>query len=126
MCRVDGAEQFEVWQQSTPTARKEHTCCECGRPIHVGETYHRGRGMYESKWFAVAWCRHCDAASAWLRRECGGYLTEGLLEELVEHWEEDTAFRSVWLARAIAGMRQKWHGGRMPVPSEPPLVVSHA
>lgn len=124
MCRAEDAEPWKIFQHTTPTARKAHTCVECGRTIQSGEQYHRGRGvLYGGPWESYAWCRHCDAAARWLSRECGGYLFEEVLTELVEHWNEDTAFRSVWLARSIAGMRRKWCDGRTPVPGEPPVLA---
>lgn len=122
MCRVEEAEPWTVWARTKPVARKEHICCECGRTIRAGEPYNRGTGLFDARWSSFAWCRHCEAAGVWMQRTCGGYLAEGLLEELDEHWYEDTAFRSVWLARAIAGMRRMWCGGRMSVPGEPPVL----
>lgn len=126
MCRVDEAEPWAVYDQTNPVARKDHTCCECQRTIRAGERYHYGRGLLDGNWFSFSWCRHCDAAGEWMNRECNGYMVEGLLEELVEHWSEDELFRSPWLARAIAGMRQKWLDGRMPVPGPPPVLAVSA
>lgn len=128
MCRVEYADSdpWTLLSEMEPQARKEHLCCECGRAIRVGEQYHFWSGLAAGRWNTYHQCRQCVAAAAWLMRECGGYVFTEVLEELVEHWEEETAFQSVWLARAIAGMRRKWLDGRMPIPVAPPVLAVSA
>jgi len=36
---------------TTPTARKEHVCINCGGPIVVGEKYMQQTGFYEGRAF---------------------------------------------------------------------------
>ncbi len=126
MCRVEDGDHWTMSTQTRPVARKPHQCVECWRTIPPGERYHHLRGLLGDQWSDLKWCEHCDAAGEWLSIQCRGYLVGQMLEELVEHWQEDTAFRSVWLARAIAGMRRRWLDGRMPVMGEPPALAVSA
>jgi hypothetical protein len=115
MCAIDDADPPDVWDERTRTARKPWVCAECERTICPGETYlcvsclYRGEG-----WSTFRTCRHCEAVSTWMRTVCGGYLTHGLHEELVDHW--DAGYRSVALGRLIVGIRLQWRYGEDPVP----------
>lgn len=122
MCRVLEAESWDVVRNIYRTARTEHQCGECHRTIKKGESYEYTTGMIDSHWSSFYTCGHCKAASKWLDMVCGGYMMEEILEELDEHWYEYPEFRSLWLARVIAGMRHQWNNGRMEVPELPPIV----
>lgn len=114
MCAIEGAEPWDFVHDEQRTARKTHRCYECDRAIHPGERYHILTGLYDGRWSTERTCKHCAAAGVWMQRVCGGYLTGGLLEELVEHWHE--GYRSIGLGRLIAGIRHRWHDGRDAVP----------
>lgn len=124
MCRVEQADWATFQNVTNPRARKEHRCGECRRTIPVGEQYERTSGLYDSKWDVYCTCQHCQRARLWLERECGGWVYTEVCEELIEHWQEDELYRSFWLAHVIAGMKHRWHDGRLPVPEQPPLTVA--
>ncbi len=41
-----GYDEAEFYKVDVVTARKEHTCCECGDPILPGEKYEKARGVW--------------------------------------------------------------------------------
>lgn len=115
---IDDADQWEVSIRHNPRARKLHVCCECGRTIERGEQHLVVKALYEKKWSTYRTCVHCEAVSGWLYATCGGYLSEGILEDLGEHWSENE-LRHYWLGRYILSMERKWRtsaGELMPVP----------
>jgi hypothetical protein len=123
MCRIDYCDG--LWKRRASierVARREHECSECGRLIHSGETYEYFRGLWsdgQDEWVTVKTCLHCVIARGWLMSECGGWIYTEVLDELREHWEEDTIYRAPSLGRLIIGMRRKWQqrdGSLMPVP----------
>lgn len=120
MCRVQDCDPWKLYHWANRIARKDHRCFECNRIIVKGERYHYATGLMEDRWDVYKLCAHCDAASKWLMVVCGGYLYGGIGEELLEHWEEDTTFRSRELALAIRGRERAWKPlrgeGLMPVP----------
>jgi hypothetical protein len=127
MCRIQGCDPWDLYHAEQRTARKPHKCTECGRVISKGERYHYASGLAEGRFDTFKMCEHCDAASDWLTEVCNGYIYGDIGEELEEHWEEDTTFRSRELAEAIIGRKWAWrypHSGRlMPVPRRLKLVA---
>lgn len=117
MCRIDGADDWDFYAGEVKRkARKEHKCGECRRTIARGESYTYAYGVMDKRSQTYHTCAHCKAAAEWLQVACGGWLFEGILEELQEHWDEEYELRSWTLARLIVGMRRKWKDGAMPVP----------
>lgn len=119
MCRVDDADSALILASETRKARKQHQCDECGRLIQPGETYLHERGIGDGP-FTNRTCSHCQVACNWLTQQCGGFVYTQVEEELREHWQEDTAYRTRELARLIYGMGRNWQarkGGLMPVPT---------
>lgn len=41
------------------TARKQHTCCECGETIEPGRKYEYVRGKWEDRWSEYKTCARC-------------------------------------------------------------------
>lgn len=129
MCLVDNADDWEVLSDERPRAIKEHTCDDCFRVIGKGEHYRRVTGVSYNDLLTFKMCAHCEAAAAWLVRECRGYLFGGIHEDLREHWNIGGEYHQVWLARVLVGMRRKWarrDGSLMPVPSAPPKIAHAA
>lgn len=124
MCRVEQSDWWTLVHDEHPRAAKEYRCGECGRAIKVGETYERHSLVHDGEWDVLRTCEHCQAARKWLEIECRGWVYEQVYEELVEHWYEDLIYRTVWLGRVIAGMKHRWHDGRMSIPSEPPVLTA--
>lgn len=121
MCMIDGCDEYaEVSSQKIVVARKQHTCCECGRKISPGERYRYAFQIYERSPYQYHTCEHCQVAQSWLTRECGGYLIHGTWEDIAEHAREYPALRFP-LGRLLVGARRKWVG--MSVPAVPTATV---
>lgn len=54
------AEYPQAYSESTPTARKEHKCCECAGAIRIGEKYHLGSGIWDGRAAAYKTCHECE------------------------------------------------------------------
>lgn len=118
MCRIEWCDEGpEFFSESFRTAAKDHRCRECYRTIAKGERYSYDAGKWNGEFRSVKTCAHCVVARQWIQIVCGGWVYTEVLEELIEHWQEETELRSITLARLIAGMKQKWHEGRDPVPA---------
>ena len=53
----------ELYRETTPTARIEHTCCECRVTIPPGDTYQRVTLSTDGRMSEAKTCQRC----AWLR-----------------------------------------------------------
>lgn len=124
MCRVDDSDPWKFFNAEIRHARRPYKCCECGRHIAIREAYRYAIGRMDDQVYTYRTCQHCEAAGHWLLIVCGGFLFEGLLEELVEHWEESPTLRSITLARLIAGMRHQWYDGRSPLPDRAAIAAA--
>lgn len=49
----------EIWDVRIVRARKQHTCCECQRPIPVGTRYQRINGKWEGVFERFRSCLDC-------------------------------------------------------------------
>ena len=54
------AEAPQAWWPSTPRARKEHMCCECGSIITVGEVYHSFKSVFDGSFNTYKTCAICE------------------------------------------------------------------
>lgn len=123
MCMVD-------WDHDAPTvssthmrvSRKVRRCSECDRSIAVGESYQNCFMVYDSSPDTFTTCAHCVVAMRWLARNCGGYLFEGVWDDIREHISEYPTLRFS-LSRLVVGMRSSWmrfdKTGLMAVPKVP-------
>ena len=118
MCMADGGDTCDVWETRTRVARKTHKCAECGRVIAKGESHRFYKGLIYGSWFDGRQCAHCMVMADWLSRECGGFLTEGVLEDFEEHAREYHRF-DLW--RLTWGGRHQWrrNGALLPIPTLP-------
>jgi len=118
---VDWGNGWKVFRTETRQARKPYRCCECRREIAAGETYEYATGILSGEyyWLTMRTCAHCAAGpERWLTRNCGGWLYEGVLEDLEEHRREGEG--DIPLLRYIIGMRRQWRrrdGTLMAVPT---------
>lgn len=55
------SEQPDCYSLSTPKARKEHRCCECGGVIQVGEKYFSHNLVWEGTAATFKCCSDCEA-----------------------------------------------------------------
>ena len=117
MCMVDDSDGLvTVLRESTPMARKEHRCDECGRGICVGERYLNEGILWQGEKNTHKTCAHCQQVRSWLLTECGGWVFSGLREDINEHALEGYGFG---VLRLSAGIRRKWKrkDGRLwPIP----------
>ena len=67
----------EYWR----TARKEHTCCECGKKINPGDEYQIVAGKWEGYFDAFKTCEKCADLRDSLIEAGGCPLYCGLYEE---------------------------------------------
>ena len=124
MCMIDdGGDRYRYSQTKQPLARKEHVCGECGRQIAAGEHYEAFRGLLaDFGWRTEQTCVHCVAAREWLTVNCGGFVFQGVQQDLEEHFESTAG--SLWLGRAIIGMKRKWIG--LSPLGQPPRIAREA
>lgn len=121
MCLIDEGDGAKVIRVEKRTAARPHPCSECRREIATGEPYEFTAALWvgADHWWQGRTCQHCLAARSWLWVQCDGWLYEGVLVDLEEHWSESWELRSQWLGRAIIGMRRQWKrrdgAGLMPV-----------
>ena len=88
MCIVNysyDCESPEFITVTTPTARKEHRCCECRGPIKPGEKYENAAGKWDGEFQTFKTCLTCET----IRDEycCGvpyGALWEAMRETFFE------------------------------------------
>lgn len=94
------ADPPEVYKEKDRIARKPHRCCECGRPIEVGEVYSYASGVWEGQGDSYKTCKPCRAMRElvydWLDEyppfgELREWVTETVkddktLKDLVEEW----------------------------------------
>lgn len=132
MCMADDADPCSYWDESVHKARKTHKCSECDRAIAPGEPYRSCRWISEGQWSTSKMCSHCEVAAEWLRKNCGGFLTFGIHEDIREHVDEYAYLgwpHLAGLGRLTIGMRRDWKirrgpraGQLMPIPKLPPAI----
>lgn len=88
MCMVNDGDYSVIWEVTTPKARKQYVCCECGVAINPGDTYERVKSLYDGRWWNYKTCTFCTGAAWWLETQCDGYIKTRLWEDLGEHWAE--------------------------------------
>jgi RNase P subunit RPR2 len=99
----------EVWSETSPVARKRHTCDACNGPITPGRRYHRTFSVFEGTADTVIRCERCQAIYEHLRAKmavagepdecCNPTLSCG--HEYKERWKvpppEEIAALAFWL-----------------------------
>lgn len=127
MCMWDRGDSPSVYRACERVAKKPHKCNECSREIAVGERHRYVFMVYDGYPYTGRACAHCGVAQEWLARECGGYLWDGLWEDIRQHLEEYPAL--YWpLGRLYAGYRRRWcrrDGSLMMIPCVPTASVEH-
>ena len=108
MCSIDDAEPWQFYRRTEVRGRKTHACSECGRVIAPRELHHRTVGKVEGDFSEWRTCAQCFAAASWMVETCDGWILSALSDDLWDHWRDGPEYRSVWLARAIVGMRRQW------------------
>lgn len=124
MCMIDDSEgAVHIFGDQQRTARKSHVCQECWRTIAKNERYFFATGVGEDGFFSSKTCQHCKIAQEWLTRECGGFLFQGVEDDIFEHIAEAGYRTPLSLAKIAVGMRRKWQrfytDTIMPIPKMP-------
>ena len=61
MCFYNDYESVDCQRKTTPVARKEHGCDECGGNVKRGDRYHRWTGRWEREtWYVTVVCDPCE------------------------------------------------------------------
>lgn len=89
-----------------PRARTMHYCEMCARVIQPGETYIRGRGVDDGRWWSSAVCKHCDQLAQYVIRVFD--LDDGCFAEDIHEWEPESVehlrVKAQWLRGWAAGV----------------------
>jgi len=121
MCMIDDVEgHVTEINVTTPRARREHYCAECGRVIGAGERYERNVHVWDGAMICHKTCEHCLVARQWLQDECGGWLFGAVEEDIREH--AHSGDYPMGVHRLAVGMAWKWRtptGKLLPVPKVP-------
>lgn len=118
MCMVDYADGCVTMLSSgLRTARKAHTCHECGRTIKAAELYRSESYIWEGEFQVHKTCPQCLICRQWLENECSGWVYGGVAEDVEEHYHEAAYPKAIKrdLARLVVGLRTHWKFKRMPV-----------
>lgn len=126
MCMADYSDGYSVvLHDRNQKARKEHKCSECYRIINAGETYNVQRCIFDGQADSYKTCEHCQVVKSWLQKECGGYLYQGVYEDIDQHRLGGYGFGVVRLASGM-GARWKRRDGRLfPIPKLPKITEHH-
>jgi len=74
---------IEAWHK----ARKQHTCCECGQAVIIGQQYQRVALVFEGQFSTYKTCERCaDLRDALAAVSCPSY--RGLREEYWNYLEQ--------------------------------------
>lgn len=105
-CDYDPAEFYSA---STPTARKEHRCDECGHAISPGEAYERVGAKWEGSVTVFKTCSRCIALRDHLKAHapCFCWAHGNLLDDAITEWQH--------LEHDAAGSGLAFELGRMAV-----------
>ena len=94
----------QVFDVSTPTAKKQHRCCECRGFIEQGEKYQRFKGLWGGSWGLFKTCFDCvsirsqiDEGRRWDEVPAFSHLYEDIFEEDDE--SPDRVFRFMDIRR---------------------------
>jgi hypothetical protein len=85
MCNIGDCVMADLYRESTPKARKQHVCCECGATIDPGETYQRVEGMWDGRFYTFKTCDFCAQVRLKAEHDVNGYGYHGV--PFTELWE---------------------------------------
>jgi len=84
-CMCTDGEYPAIFRQIWRTARKKHTCCECGSEIYVGEKYQHSSGLWPTVngWAQYKTCEICANLREKAQGAAGENISFGCLYEFV-------------------------------------------
>jgi len=94
VCSVVDYDPADVYSSKVVTARKEHTCCECGETIKPGDKYENASGLWEGSWDHYKTCEICLR----IRSDvcCDGWLFGQLREAVWDAFGLDYVTGRTW------------------------------
>jgi len=106
---TDDVEQVEFYDEKVVTARKTHTCTECGGEIAPGERYTRKTYRFEGKFHTDRVCTPChEAAAEFEFGIVGGMLWEYFSNEWDNGANIQGCINRLTTARAKTLMHRQW------------------
>jgi len=84
MCSIGSGEFASFTIETTPKARKNHTCCECGSIIVPGQVYEKIVGLWD-EFATYKTCSFCASVRKKALSELDLNLDEGII--FGELWE---------------------------------------
>lgn len=88
MCFYD-YEPWEFVRTTSPRARKQHVCCECGGPIPVGTLHRLNAGKADGAFSVLRYHIECEALWDFVHKELcdgeGAIIIGCLCEEIAEY-----------------------------------------
>ncbi len=121
----EDAEPFEFVNVTTPVARKEHKCDECGEPIPLGARYTKTDSKYDGTFHTDRECASCtETREEFSFTVVGGLLWSSFREEWANGANVQGCINRLSTAQAKEHMRRqflKWKGleaGRPRPPQE--------
>lgn len=84
----------KVASTTAPKARKQHSCCECPRPIQPGDRYEQVKGCWDGTWSTHRTCLLCVTLR---ERFCPDGWVYGELHQVLEQIGDDDEDAAAWL-----------------------------
>lgn len=84
---TDDGERCQAFTSSTRTARKEHSCCECGYAIYSGARYEYVSGIWGDRPDSYKTCLSCVEIRDHFA--CNGFLFGYLWDDLESNYFRD-------------------------------------
>ncbi len=81
----------DVWEEKEVRARKEHTCCECGKSINPGEQYGLAKSPFDGSWSTFRRCPACLILAEMVATMSEACPLWGGLSEAVDYANEELA-----------------------------------
>jgi len=86
---VSDYEPPDAWWKSSPRARKQHRCCECGAEICPGDIYENARGVWSGEFRVFKTCDSCARLRSWFYEQGSDIIPYGGLREEFNQSEEE-------------------------------------
>ena len=103
----------ELYLHSSPIARKERCCSECGKTIHIGEKYEHVFGKWDGQIGQFNTCCRCLSLKEFITAHVPCYcfehgnIIEGCIEEAREYAHETVGLIFGALRRLVLIRRNK-------------------
>jgi hypothetical protein len=89
MCLIENDDERSSFdREKLRKARKEHKCHECSKKIEKGQNYKEIVSCYEGSFYLRKHCTTCDMAADWLSKNCGGWVYDHIVDDVLDHVSE--------------------------------------